>query len=97
MSSFFFFCSSRSKNVVLQLKLSNKSHFINKLKILLSNKSAIGAANKVKSNGLWQSDKYCFVQGIGSQKGTRQHFGLGTSTTIDSIDKMAIRVIYTGN
>ena len=78
---------SGQKNKLFCNQLPNNHHFINvKLVGTNSNKSAIGAAIKVKSNGLWQLRQILPVQGIGSQNSTRQHFGLGMSTTIDSIE-----------
>lgn len=51
-----------------------------------SNKSAIGARVRVKSGGKWQCREVNAQNGLGGQCSYRQHFGLGTSSTIDSIE-----------
>lgn len=51
-----------------------------------SNFSAIGAKVRVKANDLWQMRQVTTVSGFGSQHSLRQHFGLGTSSSIDSIE-----------
>lgn len=65
---------STSNNWV-QFKLSGTS----------SNRSAIGAAIRVFSGGNSQMRQVNSQGGFGSQNSLHQHFGLGNSTTIDSV------------
>ena len=50
-----------------------------------SNKSGIGARVKLKSNGIWQMREILPVSGFGSQNSIRAHFGIGESTSVDSL------------
>lgn len=69
------FCNIGSGNNWLNVKLLG----------LNSNKSAIGARIKLKSNGIWQTREILPVSGFGSQNSIRAHFGLGTDNSIDSL------------
>lgn len=51
----------------------------------VSNKSAIGARIHLKANGKWQIRDINSQSGIGGQGSFRAHFGLGSASTIDSI------------
>jgi len=51
----------------------------------ISNQSAIGAKVFVKSNGIWQMREINAQSGFGGQSAMSAHFGIGQSTSIDSI------------
>ncbi|MCU0322397.1 MAG: CRTAC1 family protein [Chitinophagaceae bacterium] len=50
-----------------------------------SNKSAIGACVYVKANGIWQMRAVNAQSGFGGQSSLTQHFGLSSTSKIDSI------------
>jgi hypothetical protein len=50
-----------------------------------SNKSAVGAKLRIKSNGRWQMKEVTSSTGIGGQGSYRNHFGLGSSSMADSL------------
>lgn len=64
----------------------NANHWLQvKLVGLESNKSAIGARIRLKSNGKWQTREVTSQSGIGGQNSYRNHFGLGATASIDSL------------
>jgi ASPIC and UnbV/FG-GAP-like repeat/Secretion system C-terminal sorting domain len=64
----------------------NSNHWINiKLQGSVSNFSSIGTQIRLKAGGKWQVRQVNPISGFGSQNSLRQHFGIGTNTTIDSI------------
>ncbi|GJM61278.1 hypothetical protein PEDI_18300 [Persicobacter diffluens] len=64
----------------------NANHWSNiLLKGTNSNRSAIGARIRVKSDGKWQTREVQAQSGFGSPNSLRQHFGLACATSIDSI------------
>ena len=66
--------------------LGNDNHWFEcKLVGTNSNKSAIGARVKIKSNGSWQIREVNSQSGFGGQNSLIQHFGLGSQTSIDSL------------
>jgi len=70
-----FYTNNGTTNNWLELKLVG----------LNSNKSAIGARIRVKCDGIWQIREINSQSGFGGQHSLTQHFGLGTSTVVDSI------------
>ena len=64
----------------------NSNNWVNiKLIGSISNRDAIGARVSVKCGGIWQCREINSQSGLGGQSSIRCHFGLGTSSAIDSI------------
>ncbi|MFM2226296.1 MAG: hypothetical protein RJA07_2498 [Bacteroidota bacterium] len=65
---------------------TNNNRWVNiRLVGTVSNKSAIGAKVRVKSNGKWQVREVNCQSGLGGQSSLAQHFGLKNASRIDSI------------
>ncbi len=78
---------SNQKNELYCNQTNNDHNFVNiRLVGAYSNKSAIGAKIKVVANGVPQYREVLPVQGLGSQNSLRQHFGLGQSNAVDTIE-----------
>lgn len=78
---------SNDKNKLFCNQSNENNHFINiKLVGTYSNKSAIGSTIKITANGQSQYRQVLPVQGLGSQNSLRQHFGLGSATTVATIE-----------
>ena len=78
---------SNQKNKLFCNTSLDNNNFINiKLVGTSSNSSAIGATLKIISDDKLQSRQVLPVQGLGSQNSLRQHFGLGSSKQVSSIE-----------
>jgi uncharacterized repeat protein (TIGR01451 family) len=77
--------SNQENHVFLARNTDN--NWVNiRLEGTVSNRSAVGASIRVKSNGVWQLRQVNSQTGIGGQSSYRQYFGFGTTLMIDSIE-----------
>jgi uncharacterized repeat protein (TIGR01451 family) len=72
----YFFINNGNANKWIKLKLTG----------VRTNRSAIGARVRVKSNGTWQIREVNSQSGFGGQSSLVVHFGLAQATTVDSIE-----------
>jgi hypothetical protein len=76
---------SKQLNKVFTNNCTGKNWIEIKLVGTQSNKSAVGARVYVKTGSVWQMHEVNSQSGFGGQSSYRQHFGLGTATSIDSV------------
>lgn len=76
---------SNTKNYHFKNSANSKHWIVLKLIGTRSNKSAIGARIKIKSGNVWQTREINTQTGFGGQSSLNVHFGLGNSTSVDSI------------
>ncbi|MEY2829009.1 MAG: hypothetical protein RIQ33_867 [Bacteroidota bacterium] len=77
---------SNQRDYLFHNNATNGNHWISiKLIGTVSNKSAIGARVRVKTNGAWQIREVNCQSGLGGQSSLTQHFGCKQNTKFDSI------------